>query len=180
MILKTIVVTTVIFFVGAHEPEAAMLHTFSDTPAGVQLSYSGSLNTSGLNAQAGLSASSRYIDILGVVVPGQQLYDFENFRPSPLIPELPGVASQFSANNISFSWNLTASARHYNASSAYGDTFGFYIFGSSGSYTTWMNLPFTYTSDLPSMEACCLVDRRCLQWGLMRLSLSRFFCQETR
>ncbi len=82
--------------------EAGVLYTFSETASGVQLTYSGSLNTSGLNQQAGLIATGSYINILGADITGQILYDFENFQPSPLLPGLLGAASEYSADNISF------------------------------------------------------------------------------
>jgi hypothetical protein len=50
------------------------------------------------------------------------------------------------AENISFSWHLDTSARRYDASSGFGDTFGFYIFERSGIYVTLMNLPWGYVS----------------------------------
>ena len=142
-------IITVIFIslsIAVNEIEAAMLYTFSETAAGVELTYSGSLNTSSLNFQGGLGAIGRYVDILGEIVPGQRLYDFQNFRPSPEQPAFEGVSFRFSADNISFSWNLDTVVRRYDASSGFGDTFGFYIFERSGIYVTWMNLPWGYVS----------------------------------
>lgn len=147
--MKVITIMTVLATIAVNRLEAAVLYTFSENASGVQLGYSGSLDTSGLRTQAALSAEGTYIDILGVAAPGQQLYDFQNFQRSPLLPELRGVSSQFSADDISFSWNLDTLDRRYYAPSAWGDTFGFYIFERSGIYVTWLNLPFGYISESP-------------------------------
>ena len=92
MIMKTIAILAAIIFTSTQRLEASILYTFADTPSGVRLDYTGSLNTLALEFQGGLTANGTYIDILGVVAPGQQLYDFQNFRPSPLLPVFPGVS----------------------------------------------------------------------------------------
>ena len=144
--MKVITVIVVSLAILANETAAEMRYVFSETADGVELTYSGSLNTSNLSFQGGLGANGRYIDILGEIVPGQQLYDFQNFRPHPEQPALEGVSFRFMAENISFAWNMNTAAQRYNASSGFGDTFGFYIFERSGIYVTWMNLPWGYIS----------------------------------
>jgi hypothetical protein len=146
--MKALTITAVLAITTVCELNASVTYTFSENQSGVQLSYAGSLNTSGFAFQGGLSSSApySYIDILGVSVPGQQLYDFQNFQSSSLNPDLAAVSYRFSADNISFAWNLAPTSRHYDTPSGYGDSFGFYIFGQSGSYATWMNLPYGYVS----------------------------------
>src|SRR6266568_4391889 len=155
--------------------EAGVLYTFSETASGVQLTYSGSLNTSGLNQQAGLIATGSYINILGADITGQILYDFENFQPSPLLPGLLGAASEYSADNISFSWNLPTTSRHFFTLLGFGDTFGFYIFKRDQSYFTWMNLPWLYVSGAPINGGMLFAGESLSSMGLSRTQSFQVF-----
>jgi hypothetical protein len=132
--------------------EASVLYQFADAPGGVQLTYSGSINTSVFSDQGGLGSNARFIDINGVDQPSQPLgpilYEFENFQPSPLYP-FPGDGERLRADGISYSWNMTTAQQQYTVTSAYGDTFGFYIYRYLDHLTVYVNVPVPYTSGAP-------------------------------
>jgi len=130
--------------------EAVVTYTFTDSPNGVRLSYSGNINTTGLASQGALSDLSRYIDIEGASPPpGHQMYEFQNMQYSSLYPGLPATSFRYSATGITFDWRMTITAAKYVATASDGQTFGFYIFARDGGYITWMNLPAGYTSGQP-------------------------------
>lgn len=127
--------------------EAVVTYTFTETPTGVRLSYTGTINTSGLSFQGGLSDSARYIDIQGASpAPGHQMYEFQNMQFSSYYPDLPVSSFRYSATGITFDWRLSLAIPKYVPTASDGQTFGFYIFARDGGYTTWMNLPAGYVS----------------------------------
>lgn len=128
--------------------KAAVTYTFSEQNGAVVAAYSGQLNTSGLSFQGGLSYSDRYADILGIVTVGQSIIEIQNAQPLPVgqHPSYLGTSFRYSAENISFNLGMNFQQRRYNAPNSVGDTFGFYIFERSGSYSTWLNLPWQYIS----------------------------------
>lgn len=125
---------------------AALVLTFAEDSGGVSLSYSGQLNTSGLQFQGALTYSQRFFDI-----DGDQIIEFQNAQPRPTGQHSAflGTSFRYSADNITFNLQLDLNGLPYLATAATGDTFGFYIFERSGEFITWMNLPYDYVSNSP-------------------------------
>ena len=74
------------------------------------------------------------------------MYEFQNMQFSSVYPGLPASSYRFSATGITFDWQMSLTQPEYAATASDGQTFGFYIFKSGTSYTTWMNLPPAYVS----------------------------------
>jgi len=125
---------------------AAVTLIFSEKSEGVSLSYTGQLLTNGLQFQGGLAYNGRFLDING-----SQIIEFQNAQPLPIgqHPSFQGTSFRYSADNITFNLQLDLVNLPALASSASGDTFGFYIFERSGQFITWMNLPWQYVSGSP-------------------------------
>jgi len=126
--------------------DASMIYTFAEDGAGVEVNYSGSLNTSIFAPQGAVTADERYINI---PAGNFTVCDFENYQPSSLLPGFSGVSSVFSADSVTFSFNLDPLPNVFDASSSGGDTFGFDVFYYAGPYRAVINVPFEYISGSP-------------------------------
>jgi hypothetical protein len=154
--MKATAVLALVICIGALKLEASVVYTFSDGPSGVQLAYSGSLNTAALDFQGGLTANGISINTSGA---GDVPYEFENFQPSS-----SGSSYRYVVNDISYSWNLATTPSGISASSGYGETFGFYFY--TGNDTTWLNLPFDYTSGAPITGGMLFAGQTLASMGL--------------
>lgn len=148
--LRLRAIAGILFVVGVNTAsvDASVFYTFSESSGGLRIDYTGSLDTSMLSAQGGLSSDRRYITI----EPGAaKVIDLANFQPSPALPDLPGVGLQLLAEGVQVSLDLEPLPQHCSATSAAGDTFGFYTweYGSGGSYRALIFVPYDYLSGAP-------------------------------
>jgi hypothetical protein len=141
--LKTLSGLLFLISMSVGELYANVFYTFSENSVGVQVSYSGSLDTSLLTPQGGLSHGLTYVEI---APSGFTVINISNFQPSPLMPELPSVGLQFSADGVTFSIDPSAILNRQYASSASGDTFSFLVFDYVGSYRSVLCVPWAYVS----------------------------------
>lgn len=150
-ICKSIFAAWAFSWLGALPSTAAVTYTFRQDGPDIVASYSGSLQTTLLSFQGGLTYSGRFVDIFGFVQDGETVIEFQNAQPLDIgqHPQHQGTSFRYSADNISYDLQMNFRERSFQAPNSTGDTFGFYIFSRSTGLAALVNVPFQYVSGTP-------------------------------
>ncbi len=125
--------------------DAAVTMRFFESAGSVLATYSGSIDSSRLSFQGGLSAGPGAEFQAGDRYGSGDRYEFQNYQG-----DYPLTSFRYTVEfpeTFEFTWDLEMSqATPFTTGKASGDTFGFRLFQQLGNWKIWMNLPYQYVS----------------------------------